>query len=114
VANAGTLALNIVDDAPLAHGEVDDAINIPAQPSSVASGNVVTGVGGSDPNTSDGVADVSGADGFAASVVTGVIAGSGTPLPGNVGVATSGTYGDLTLAADGSYSYTPRYADAAV
>ncbi|MDQ2096021.1 hypothetical protein, partial [Rhodalgimonas zhirmunskyi] len=66
-------------------------------PSSVAIGNVVTGIdGSSEPNTSDGVADVLGADGTAVGgPVTGVVFGTGAPVAGNVGGAVAGAYGTL-------------------
>ncbi|NOU45325.1 MAG: DUF4347 domain-containing protein, partial [Methyloglobulus sp.] len=108
--NSDQLAINIVDDAPVINADVDEAINIPSNPSSTASGNVVTGIGGIDPNNADGAADNLGADGAVSgspSPVTGVVAGAGSPLAGNVGVAVNGTYGSLTLNADGSYVYTP-------
>ena len=53
--------------------------------------------------------DKAGADGWQASGgVTGVIAGSGTPVAGTAGNAVVGQYGTLTLNADGSYSYVAR------
>jgi VCBS repeat-containing protein len=119
-ANA-TLAINILDDAPVANADVDEVINISLNPSSTASGNVITGVGGSDPNNADGIADKLGADGAATSSptpVTGVVAGTaGSPLAGNVGSPVSSEtvdgsgrpLGILTLNADGSYVYTPNY-----
>ncbi|HCP53499.1 MAG TPA: hypothetical protein DIU04_01875, partial [Pseudomonas sp.] len=113
--NAGTLALAIVDDAPIARPDTDDVLNIPNQPSSVADGNVFSGVGGTDPDTSDGVADMTGADSVAAgAVVSGVIAGTGTPDAANLDSALAGAYGSLTLNADGSYTYTPDYNDPVV
>lgn len=74
-----------------------------------ADGNVLTGVGGTDANATDGVADVQGADG---ALVTGVVAGVATSAAGNLGTAVTGTYGTLTLSADGSYRYTPSAANA--
>lgn len=74
-----------------------------------ADGNVLTGVGGTDANASDGVADVPGADGAA---VTGVVAGVATSASGNLGTAVAGAFGTLTLAADGSYRYVPLSTDA--
>ena len=109
----GTLAINILDDGPIARSDVDEVINLPGNPSSVADGNVLTGVGGLDPNNADGIADSVGADSVVLPV-TGVVAGNGTPLPANLGVATAGTYGSLTLNPDGSYSYVPTYANPVV
>uniref|UniRef100_UPI00097BD263 tandem-95 repeat protein n=1 Tax=Pelomonas sp. KK5 TaxID=1855730 RepID=UPI00097BD263 len=109
-ANAGTLALRIVDDTPQAQADRDDMINIPLQPSSTASGNVLTGSGGTDPNSSDGTADIAGADGDLK--VAGVVAGdTGAPSSGGVGSAIAGQYGDLVLQADGSYTYSPHFLD---
>ena len=70
-----------------------------------ATGNVFTGNGGIDSNATDGVADMIGAD-VTATPVTAVGAGTTTPT-GGVGSAITGTYGTLTLSADGSYSYAP-------
>lgn len=109
----GTLAINIVDDAPIANADMDEAINLAGNPSSVASGNVVTGIGGTDPNNADGVADSVGAD-TNVSPVTGVVAGTGTPLAGNVGNAVTSALGSLTLNANGSYTYTPDFANPTV
>ena len=67
----------------------------------IVTGNVLT----------DGTDDVFGADGAATTVpaggVTGVAAGSDTspPVSGGVGTGIAGTFGTLTLNADGSYSY---------
>ena len=113
-ANAGSLAVAIIDDAPIARADTDDVLNIAGQPSSIADGNVFTGVGGVDPDISDGVADLTGADGPGATQLSGVVAGTGTPVAGNLGTAVAGTYGSLTLNADGSYTYTPDYANATV
>ncbi|WP_218510280.1 DUF4347 domain-containing protein [Variovorax sp. dw_308] len=111
----GTLAINILDDTPIARNDIDVAINIPGQPSSVAGGNVFTGAqDATDPNTNDGVADTAGADGPATPVVTGVIAGTGTPVAGNLGTTLAGTYGSVTLNSNGSYTYNPDFANATV
>src|SRR6476659_6408783 len=84
----GTIHVNVIDDVPTAHADV----NTVTEGASV-SGNVL-------PN------DVSGADGYASGGgVTGVQAGSNTStaVSGGVGTVIHGTYGDLTLNADGSY-----------
>ncbi len=107
------LAINIIDDAPIAIADVDEVINVGGNPSSTASGNVFSGIGGTDPNTTDGVADKIGAD-TNASPVTGVVAGIGAPIGSNVGAAVASALGSLTLNADGSYVYTPNYANPAV
>jgi VCBS repeat-containing protein len=46
--------------------------------------------------------DVDGGD---TKTVSGVVAGTGSPVPGNVGQSIAGTYGHLTLNGDGSYRY---------
>ncbi|WP_421872897.1 beta strand repeat-containing protein [Nitratireductor rhodophyticola] len=94
---SGTIAIAIVDDAPVAVADTD---SIGAGQFGPATGNVITDAEG------DGGADTVGADD--ASVV-GVAAGNtGVDLDnaGTVGTVIQGTYGKLTLNADGSYSYT--------
>ena len=51
--------------------------------------------------------DISGADGYATTTLIGVAAGSDTSsaVSGGVGSGVAGTYGTLTLSADGSYTY---------
>jgi VCBS repeat-containing protein len=86
----GTITINVTDDVPTAHADVN----------SVSEGGTVTG------NVETN--DVFGADGKAAGGgVTGVEAGShpGDVVTTGVGTAIAGTYGTLTLNADGSYSY---------
>ncbi|TVV72437.1 beta strand repeat-containing protein [Sphingomonas solaris] len=78
---------------------------------SAASGNVLTGVGGTDANTTDGVADILGADG---AVVTGLGFNYATGPGSNLNTAFAGAHGTLTLAADGSYTYALNNADPAV
>ncbi|WP_417328661.1 Ig-like domain-containing protein [Halomonas cupida] len=112
--NAGTLAMAIVDDVPIAKADSDSVINIPDQPSSTADGNVITGKGGQDPGTSDGSPDTAGADGV---VVSGVVSGEGdgvTPVAADVGKQITGKYGTLTLNDDGSYRYEPDLDNEAV
>ncbi len=92
-AASDTLAIDIVDDAPIARADVD---SVTEDGATVANGNVLTGVGGNDANATDGVADTQGADG---ATVTGLAGGT-------VGQPLAGAYGALTLNADGSYSYT--------
>lgn len=89
VTGTGTLTVQIIDDVPAA---VDDTKGV-AEGQSV-SDNVLNN-------------DVPGADGWPASgaTVVGVVAGSsGTPTA-NVDTEITGTYGKLTLNADGSYTY---------
>ena len=112
VSAPNTLAINIKDDVPIANADADETINVAGNPSSTASGNVFTSIGGTDPNSSDGIADNIGADGAVAgnpSPITGVVAGTGSPLVNNVGNAVASALGSITLNADGSYIYTPDY-----
>ncbi|MEL7274455.1 MAG: DUF4347 domain-containing protein, partial [Pseudomonadota bacterium] len=110
----GSLAIAILDDGPIAQDDVDRVINRAGNPSSVAAGNVVTGApSATDPNTADGTADTPGADGLAATPVTGVVAGAGAPVAGNVGNGITTSFGTLTLNGDGTYVYNPDYANGA-
>ncbi|MFN3748846.1 MAG: beta strand repeat-containing protein [Sphingorhabdus sp.] len=93
----GTLVIDIVDDVPTARADVD---SVKEDGPTVADGNVITGANVADANTTDGVVDTKGADG---ATVTAVAFGA---TNGTVGSALAGTYGSLTLNADGSYSYT--------
>ncbi len=102
----GTLSIAILDDAPEAASDVDDVINLPDQPSSIADGNVLTGDGGDDPDAMDGDADILGGDG---GKVSGVAVGTGEPSASHVGQALEGSYGTLTMNADGSYRYVPDF-----
>lgn len=82
----------------------DDFTTVAAAP--LATGNVVDGSDGGlggDTNLTDGVPDTPGADGFGSIAWTGVI--------GNV---VTGTYGTLTVDANGNYSYQLNGADAAI
>ncbi|MDQ2096004.1 VCBS domain-containing protein, partial [Rhodalgimonas zhirmunskyi] len=88
----GTLSVAIVDDAPVA---ADDVASLDEDAGSV-SGNVVSDA---DPASDD----VLGAD-ATSSPVTGVVAGTGVPS-GNVGSGVVGSYGTVTINADGSYTY---------
>jgi VCBS repeat-containing protein len=90
-----TLTITVADDAPTAINDVD---SVTEDGPLLADGNVLTGVGGGDANTTDGVADVQGADGA-------VVSTTG---------AFQGTYGTLTLDASGAYSYALANGNAAV
>jgi VCBS repeat-containing protein len=105
----GTVTIDIVDDVPTARADSD---SVSEDGPLVADGNVLTGAGGGDANMTDGVADTRGADGAS---VTGVVTGTSlTPVSGNVGSPLVGSYGSLTLAAGGGYSYTLDNANPAV
>ncbi|WP_313805025.1 Ig-like domain-containing protein [Sphingobium sp.] len=92
---SATLTITVADDAPAA---INDADSVTEDGPLVADGNVLTGGGGGDANTTDGVADVQGADGA-------VVSTTGT---------FQGTYGTLTLTASGAYGYTLANGNAAV
>jgi VCBS repeat-containing protein len=96
--------LQFKDDGPVANNDVDSVTE-----GLTATGNVLTGgTDAGDANTTDGVADNAGADGKATitGIRTGTEAGSGTA--GTVGVALQGTYGTLTLNANGTYTYQAK------
>jgi T1SS-143 domain-containing protein len=98
-----TINVNIIDDVPTA---VDDTDSIAAGQFGPVDGNVITDASPGDSGDSDDGADTKGADGAA---VVGVAAGdtnADLDSPATVGVEIQGTYGKLTLNADGSYSYT--------
>ena len=103
-APAGNLVISIVDDVPTAVADIDSVVAGTPGP---ATGNVLTGgTDAIDANTTDGVADVLGADG---AVVVGVAAGTTNAdldNPATLAAPIQGTFGKLTLAAGGSYSYT--------
>ncbi len=90
---------------PTARADVD---SVTEDGPTVADGNVITGANVSDANNTDGVADTRGADGAS---VTAISFGANV---GVVGLALAGTYGSLTMNANGSYSYTLNNANAAV
>ncbi|WP_425351747.1 VCBS domain-containing protein, partial [Mesorhizobium mediterraneum] len=89
-----TITIDVVDDVPTANADTNSVAE-----GAIATGNVL----------SDATDDVFGADGAAAGGgVVGVAAGSNTasPVSGGLGGAgIAGTYGTLTLNANGSYSY---------
>ncbi|TIQ87496.1 MAG: structural toxin protein RtxA, partial [Mesorhizobium sp.] len=88
-----TITIDVVDDVPTAHANTNSVAE-----GAIATGNVL----------SDATDDVFGADGAApGGGVVGVAAGSNTasPVSGGLGAGIAGTYGTLTLNANGSYSY---------
>ena len=96
----GTILVDIIDDVPTAHADTDATA---VGQFTAETGNVITAVGTTSPVS--GV-DVLGADG---AVVSGVAAGTtNADLDNAATLATpiQGAFGKLTLAADGSYSYT--------
>ncbi|HJT39515.1 MAG TPA: VCBS domain-containing protein, partial [Sphingobium sp.] len=93
------LSITILDDRPMAVADVD---SVKEDGPLVADGNVLTGGHGADANSTDGVADVQGADG---AKVTGIAFG-GVDHPVGEGVDIGGTYGTLHISAHGDYVYT--------
>ena len=106
-----TITLSGTNDAPMANADT----NSMTEDQATASGNLLTGAGRTDGagtvTTEPGAADTDPDTGDTLGVI-GVI--TSTNVPGTVGTALAGTYGHLTLAADGSYSYALNTADPAV
>ncbi|PKB14783.1 T1SS-143 domain-containing protein [Novosphingobium kunmingense] len=95
-----TLVIVVNDDTPTAVNDIDSVTEDGAL---VADGNVFTGVGGSDANGTDGAKDSIGADGAAlGGAVTAISFGV---TAGTLGAPLQGTYGSLTIDAQGNYSY---------
>ena len=95
------LSITILDDRPMAVADVD---SVKEDGPLVADGNVLTGGHGADANSTDGVADVQGADG---AKVTGIAFGGVDHPVGVEGfVEIGGTYGTLHISAHGDYVYT--------
>ncbi|WP_375196238.1 VCBS domain-containing protein [Sphingobium sp.] len=92
-----TLTITVIDDVPTAAADAD---SVREDGPLVADGNVITGAGGTDANTTDGAVDVQGADG---AHVTAISFGG---TAGTVGSALAGLYGSLVIQTDGSYTYT--------
>ena len=115
---SATLGVLILNDTPIANADPDETVNASGNPNSIGYGNVVTGVDlVGDGNTLDGVVDALGANTpSSAAVVTGVVAGTGSPAGAgaSLGTPVAGQYGTLTLNADGSYAYTPDYTNPTV
>ncbi|MGT2466666.1 Ig-like domain-containing protein [Mesorhizobium atlanticum] len=87
--NTSTITISIKDDVPTAKADTDAA-----QSGETVTGNVETGTS----THGTGAADTAGADGIASIAWTGSVT--------NGGITTvTGTYGVLTVQADGSYSY---------
>lgn len=98
----GTLTITFDDDTPVAVADTDA---VTEDGTTTATGNVLTGVG-TDGNAAG--ADSFGADGQSPLGAVTAITG------GALGVAIVGTYGSLTLNADGSYSFVLNNASLAV
>ncbi len=102
IAVDSAFTIKVIDDVPIANADTDSVVE-DGPPD--ATGNVLTGVdisGSPDTNTTDGVADLSGADEMP--TVVG-IASVNEGTSGSVGTDLDGEFGTLTLNADGSYVY---------
>ena len=88
------------DDGPVANGDIDA---VKEDGPLTADGNVLTGVGGSDINGTDGVADSAGADGI-----------TSINWAGQTGTTVAGLFGTLTVGANGSYTYLLNNTNVAV
>jgi large repetitive protein len=94
--DTGTLTINVLDDAPVANNDTN-AFN---SEDHTTSGNVVTGLNGG-----AGAADALSQD--ETNLVTKVAFGATTvDVPSSGTVTIAGDHGSLTIAADGSYTYT--------
>ncbi|MDN3502924.1 Calx-beta domain-containing protein [Psychrobacter sp. 5A.1] len=93
--SSDTLDIQIIDTAPVANPDT----NIMTEETDKVTGNVLTATGAA----ATDVADTIGADATTVTAVQLVV--GATTTDGDIGVITSGQYGDLTLNADGSYSY---------
>src|SRR4029077_9671672 len=97
--NSDTATINITatNDAPVAVADVG-AVNEDATLTKTALTGVIQGAPGADTDVDNTTASL---------VVSGAVAGTGAVTQGaGVGTSLAGTYGHLTLNADGSYSYT--------
>ncbi len=99
-----TITIQGTNDAPV--GVSDSAVALEA-------GGVANAAAGSNPsgNVMSNDTDVDAAD---TKTVSGVVAGALASAVGSVGTAVTGSYGAITINADGSYSYTVDNSNAAV
>ena len=95
-----SIAVSSINDAPVA---VADTATV-MEDATVAATTRAAGVLGNDTDPDAGDA--------ATLIVTGAHAGTGVGTNTAAGAAVAGTYGNLTLAADGTYSYSPSNAAA--
>ncbi|MEI6723987.1 MAG: Ig-like domain-containing protein, partial [Betaproteobacteria bacterium] len=106
-----TITLTGVNEAPTANADT----NSMTEDQTTASGNVLTGVGrttgAGTVTTEAGAADTDPDTGDTLSVIGVKTSGN---VAGVIGTPLAGTYGSVTLNADGSYSYTLNTSDPAV
>ncbi|MFO0181140.1 MAG: VCBS domain-containing protein, partial [bacterium] len=102
-----TITVTGQNDAPVSSNDTNTAVE---------AGGVSNGTSGTNPTgnvlTNDSDVD-SNANGETKSVI-GVVAGGSASASGSVGSSVTGTYGSISIAADGSYTYNVDNANAAV
>ncbi len=91
-----TITLTNVNETPVT---VSDAAT------AVEAGGTANGTAGTNP-TGNVLTNDTDADAGDTKTVTGVVAGASASASGSVGLDVSGTYGSISIAADGSYTYT--------
>jgi VCBS repeat-containing protein len=94
-----TVTIQGANDTPVTTNDTDTAVE---------AGGVSNGTSGTNP-TGNVLANDSDVDSIANSetkTITGVVAGSQSSATGSVGSSVTGIYGSITIASDGSYSYT--------
>ena len=99
-----SIQINPINDAPIARKD---------EPQALEAGGVLNAAVGTNP-TGNVLANDSDIETPGGIVVSGVAVGNSAPAAANVGTALTGVYGSLTLAADGTYSYTVNNSHSAV
>ncbi len=99
-----SIAINTVNDTPIAVADTATAVE---------AGGTSNGTAGTNPtgNVLTNDTDVDAGD---TKTVTGVLAGVQASASANVGSAVTGTFGSISIAADGSYTYTVDNSNASV
>lgn len=90
------VTINGSNDAPIAVADTNSIAEGTTSAASIVTGDVTPGTAGQDRDVDTG----------ASFTVTGVAAGTPASAAGNVATAVNGTYGTVSIAADGSYTYT--------
>ncbi len=97
-------------------GQNDNPIGVNDTATAVEAGGLSNGTSGTNPtgNVLTNDTDVDSSANGETKTVSGVVAGPSASAVGSVGTSVTGTYGAITIAADGSYTYTVDNANAAV
>ncbi len=97
-------------------GQNDNPIGVNDTATAVEAGGLSNGTAGTNPtgNVLTNDTDVDSSANGETKTVSGVVAGPSASAVGSVGTSVTGTYGTITIAADGSYTYTVDNANAAV